>query len=163
MGADLSGTNPALASKVPLMPDADFVVIDDSQTPGYVNALKIEQRSSNCLTDSLLGGGMHLQPNDAERLPGRESHYVREIGIQRYEHAAVFNREAQDLLVGSSGEANLKDRNSIVPLRSQFGGMLWGEVFIQKKLHWVATTISSAARRAAYSRLALMCSGLSCG
>lgn len=62
-----------------------------------------------------LAGGMHLQPNDAERLPGREPHHVREIGIQRYEHAAVFNCEAQDLLVGSSGEANLKDRNSIVP------------------------------------------------
>lgn len=41
--------------------------------------------------------------------------------------------------------------------------MLWRGILIPKKLHWFASTISSAARRAAYSRLAWMCSGLSCG
>jgi hypothetical protein len=84
------------------VPDADLVFIHDSQAPGYVDILKIEQRSTNCLTDSPLGGRVHLQPNNTKRLLGRESHHVREIGIQRYEHAAVFNGEVQDLLVGRS-------------------------------------------------------------
>lgn len=84
------------------MCDADFVFVHDGQTPGYVNVLKIEQRATNCLANSLLGGRMHLQPNNTERLRGRESHHVREIGIQPYERAAVFNREAQNLFVGRS-------------------------------------------------------------
>ncbi len=33
---------------------------------------------------------------------GRESHHVREIGIQPFERAAVFNREAQNLFAGRS-------------------------------------------------------------
>jgi hypothetical protein len=48
-----------------------------------------------------------------------------------------------------------------MPRHSKLSGMLGREVLVQKKLHWFARTISSAARRAAYSRLALMCSGLS--
>ena len=76
---------------VSLVPDANFVFIHDGQAPGYFDVLKIEQRSSNCLTDSLLGGRMHLQPNHAERLRGRKSHHVREIGVQRDENAAVLN------------------------------------------------------------------------
>src|SRR5256885_3740085 len=102
------------------MPDADFVFIHDSQTPNYVDVLKIEQRSSKCLTDSLLGGRMHLQPNHAERLRGRKSHHIREIGVQRYENAAVLNGKAQDLFISRARESNLKDRNSVVALRSQF-------------------------------------------
>lgn len=97
------------------MPDADFVFIHDSQTPSYVDVLEIEQRSPNCLTDPLLGGGMHLQPNDAESLLGWESHHVGEIGIQRHEHTTVLDREAQDLFVGRSCEVSLKDRDSVVP------------------------------------------------
>jgi hypothetical protein len=48
-----------------------------------------------------------------------------------------------------------------VSFHFEFKGMLWRKVFVQKKLHWFRRTISSAARRAAYSRLALMCSGFS--
>ncbi len=93
---------PAWASNGSLVPDADFVFIHDGRTPGYVDVLEIEQRSSNCLTDSLLGGWMDLQPNHPERLRGWESHHVREIGVQRYEDAAVLNSKAQDLFVSRS-------------------------------------------------------------
>jgi hypothetical protein len=79
-----------------------LVFIHNSQTLGYVDVLKIEHRSTNCVTDSPLGGQMHLQPNNTARLTGRESHYVREIGVQRYEHAAFVNSEAQNLFVGRS-------------------------------------------------------------
>ena len=118
-----------------LSPDADFVFVHDSQPPGYVDVLEKEQGSTNCLTNPLLGGWMHPQSDNTERSLGRKSHHISEIGIQRHEYAAVLNSEAQDLFVGGSGEANLQDRNSVVPLRSEFNGMLWREVFVQKKLH----------------------------
>jgi hypothetical protein len=87
---------------VSLVPDADVVFIHDGQTPGDVDVLKIQQRSSNRLTDSLLGRRMHLQPNHAQRFRGRKSHQVREISVQRYENAAVLNSKAQDLFVSRS-------------------------------------------------------------
>jgi hypothetical protein len=49
--------------------------------------------------------------------------------------AAVLNSETQDLFVANSGEANFQDRHRVVALRSQVRGMLWREVFVQKKLH----------------------------
>jgi len=94
--------DPAQASNVSLVPDANFVFIHDGQPSCDVDVLKIEQRSSNCLTDRLLCGRMHLQPNHAESLLGWESHDVREISIQRYEYTTVLNSETQDLFVGRS-------------------------------------------------------------
>lgn len=81
-----------------LPPDADFIFVHDGQATSHVNVLEKEQRLTNCLTDSLLGGWMHVQPDDSERLLGRKSHHIREIGIQGHEHAAVLNSETQDLL-----------------------------------------------------------------
>jgi hypothetical protein len=61
-----------------------------------------EQGSTNRLTDPRLGGWMHLESDNAERLFGRKSHHISEIGIQCHEYAAVFNGEAQDLFVCGS-------------------------------------------------------------
>jgi hypothetical protein len=82
-----------------LSPDADFVVVNDSQPPGDVNISKKEQGTPNRLPDSLLGGRMELQSDDAERALGRKADHIREIGIQRHEYAAVLNREAQNLFI----------------------------------------------------------------
>src|SRR5262245_40774737 len=102
-----------------LSPNPNFLLVDDSQPPGYVDVLKKEQCSTNRLADPLFGRRMNLQPDDTERPLGRESHHISEIGIQRNDYTSVRNREPQDLLVGCSREANLKDRNRIVPLGSQ--------------------------------------------
>jgi hypothetical protein len=58
--------------------------------------LKIEQRATNCLTDSLLG---EITPSVCS---GGNGVTFAKIGIQRYEHAAVLNSEPQDLFVGRS-------------------------------------------------------------
>jgi hypothetical protein len=52
--------------------------------------------------DFVFGGRMHLQPNHSQRLRGRKSHHVREIGVQRDENAAVLDSKAQDLFVSRS-------------------------------------------------------------
>jgi hypothetical protein len=69
------------------VPDKDFISIHDNQA---------------WPDGSPLGGRMHLQPNNTERLLGREPHHVREIGVQCHEHAAVLNSDAKDLFVGRS-------------------------------------------------------------
>ncbi len=43
---------------------------------------------------------MHLQPDNTERLLGRKSHYIREIGIQCHEYAAALDSETKDLFFG---------------------------------------------------------------
>src|SRR5450432_4118798 len=144
MGSRPIGNNPAWAVEG-LSSDADFVVVHDGQSPHYVDFLEKEQGPTNRLTDPLFAGWMHLQADNTECPLGRKSHHISEIGIQCHEYAAVLNGEAQDLFVGGSREAGLQDRNGVVPLRSQLKGMLWGKVFVRKKLHWFARTISSAA------------------
>ena len=79
-----------------LTPDAGFVFVHNRQMPGSVDILKKEHGSTNCLTDPVFGSWMHLQPDNAERPLWRKSHHVREIGIQRYQDAAVLNGESQD-------------------------------------------------------------------
>src|SRR5260370_572072 len=106
---------------------------------------------------------MDLESHDTERVFGGETHYVREVGIECHDCPAVLNGEMQNLLVRCSRKGNLQDGNSVVTVGSQLRGMEWGKVPVQQEVHWLARTISSAARRAAYSRLALMCSDLSCG
>src|SRR4051794_34638293 len=122
-----------------------------------------QQRSSNRLTNSILARWVHFQPDHTNRPLGWKSHYVREIGIERDEDATVIHSEPQHLFVCRSRETRLEDGNSVIPFESQLRSVLCGKIFVEQEPHWFASTISSAASRAAYSRLALICSALSCG
>src|SRR5579863_7087032 len=116
----MSGEKPATGTNQRVLdylsPDADFVGVHNSKPPGYIDVLEKEHSAANGLPDPFLGSRMNLQSDDAERFFGRESYYVREIRVQRYEHAAAVDREAQNLFIVGARKPNLRNPCRVVPL-----------------------------------------------
>src|SRR4051794_27451709 len=103
---------------------------------------------------------MYLQANNAGCLVGREPNDIRKIGVKRDKHAAGVDCVLPDVLIGLPGQPYFNHTACVETLRPQLRRMRRRQVLVKQELHWLARMISSAASRAAYSRAALICSGL---
>jgi hypothetical protein len=128
--------------------DSDSRVVDDHEFPGQTQMCEASDRLTQSGIDGLLGRGMQSKAQDTRRRGGWITEHIREVAVEGDENPTA--------LYGCGA-------HRLVPQVTQGSYMQWGEVLVQQELHASASTTSSAASAAAYSRHARKSSSVRCG